>query len=80
MIGSDAVLAEEKGDITIEGTRFRGMRGLWELLTCKNFNSDVFTNSDLKAYIRILELTNTHLAGYEPGDDIKSLEGLSTQR
>ena len=57
MIGSATVIADEKGDITRGGTRFRGMMGLWKILTRKNFNSDVITNSDLKAYKLILELT-----------------------
>ena len=35
MIGSAAVIADKKGDITIGGTRSRGTRGLWELLTRK---------------------------------------------
>ena len=71
MIGSAAVVANEKDDITIGGKRFSGTKGLWELLTRKNLNSDVITNSDIKAYKCILELTNAHLAGYEPGGDIQ---------
>ena len=71
MIGSAAVIADEKGDISIGEVRSKGTRGLWELLTRKNVNSDVITNSDLKAYKRILVLTNAHLAGYEPGGDIQ---------
>ena len=66
MIGSAAVTADERGDISIGGTRFKGTRGLWELLTCKNVNSGVIKKSDLNAYKRILVLTNAHLAGYEP--------------
>ncbi len=61
MIGNSDVIADEKGDITIAEKRFRGTKGLWELLTRKNVNSDVITNSDSKAYKRILELTNAHL-------------------
>ena len=38
-------------------------------------NSDVITNSDLKLYKRILELTNAHLAEYEPGGDIQNSRG-----
>ena len=50
MIGNSDVIADAKGDITIEEKRFRCTRGLWELLTRKNVKSDVITNSDLKAY------------------------------
>ena len=35
MIDNSDVIADEKGDITIGGKRFRGTRGLWELLTPK---------------------------------------------
>ena len=75
MIGNSDVIADEKGDITIGEKRFRGTKGLWELLTRKNVNSDVITNSDLKAYKHILELTNAHLVGYEPGGDIQISRG-----
>ena len=61
MMGSSHVIADEKGDITIGGKRFRGTRGLWELLTRRNSNCDVMNNSDLEAYKRILELTIAHL-------------------
>ena len=77
MIGSAAVFADEKGDITIGGTSFRGTRVLWELLTRKNVNSYVITNSDIKAYKQILELTNAHLAGYEPGGNIQISRGAT---
>ena len=75
MIGSAAVTADEKGDISIGGKRFKGRRGLWELLTRKNVNSDVITNSDLNVYKLILVLTNAHLVGYEPGGDIQITRG-----
>ena len=75
MIGNSAVIADEKYDITIGGTRFRGKRGLWEHFTRKNVNRDVITNSDQKLYKRILELTNAHFAGYEPGSEIQISRG-----
>ena len=50
MIANSDVIATEKGDITIRGKRFMGSKGLWELLTRKNLNRDVITNSDLKRY------------------------------
>ena len=71
MVGYSDVIVDEKGDITIGRKRYRGTRGLCELLTRKSVNSDMITDSDLKAYKRILELTNVHLVGYEPGSDIQ---------
>ena len=73
--GNSDVIADEKGDITVGGKRFWGTRGLWELLTRKSVNSDVITDSYLKAYKRILELTDAHLVGYEPGGDIQISRG-----
>ena len=75
MTGSAAVPADEKGDISIGGTHFKGTRGLWELLTRKKVNSDVIKKGDLNAYKRILVLTNAHLVGYESGSDIQISRG-----
>ena len=71
MFGTAAVSADEKGDISIGGTRFKGTSGLWDLFTRKNVNSDVITKSDLNSSKRIPLLTNAHLGGYEPGSDIQ---------
>ena len=57
--------------ISLRGARFKGTRGLFELLIRKNVNSDVITNSDLKAYKYILVRTKAYLVGYEPGGDIQ---------
>ena len=76
MIGSAAVAAVEKGDISIGGMRFKSTSALWELMTLKNVNSDVITKSDLNAYKRILVLTIAHLAGYEPVGDIQISRGV----
>ena len=75
MIVNSDVIADENGDITIRGKRFRGKKTLWELLTRKNINMDVDTNSDLKQYKHILEMTNANLVGYEPGSDKRISRG-----
>ena len=67
------VIADVKGDI--RGKRFRSTKGLFELLTRKNINRDAITNSHLKRYKHILEMTNAHLVGYEPGGDIQISRG-----
>ena len=76
MIGDAPITVHAKGDLTIGGTRYKGTRGLWELLTRKNVNNDVITKSDLNTYKRILVRTNAHLAGYEPGGDIQVSRGI----
>ena len=75
MISNSDVIADEKGDISIRGKRFRGTKGLWELSTGKNVNRDVITNSDLKPYKHILLMTKAHLMRYEPGGDIQISRG-----
>ena len=42
----------------------------------KDVNSKVITESDLKKYGAILEATNAHLEGFEPGNDILIIRGL----
>ena len=41
MIGNSDFIADEKGNMTIVGKRFRDTKGLWELLIRKNVISDV---------------------------------------
>ena len=67
MIGDSPITVNGKGDLSIGWTR---TRGLWELLTRKNVNSDVITKSDQNAYKSILVRTKAHFVGYEPGGDI----------
>jgi hypothetical protein len=75
IIGNSVVSMDESSDITINGKRFRGTKGLWELLTRKNVNTDVITTRDMKRYKHILEMTNVHLVEYEPGGDIQISRG-----
>ena len=76
MIGSSPVTTHPNGHISIWVTLFKGTSRLWELVTRKNVNSDLITNSDLNAYKRILVLTNANLVGYEPGGNIQISRGV----
>ena len=71
MFGNSDISVDENSDITKSVKRFRVTKGLWELLTHKNVNRDVISNSDLKRYKHILGITNAYLVGYEPGGDIQ---------
>jgi len=64
MIGDSPVLVDTSGIITIKDRVFKGSKGLWELLTRKNVNTEVITNDDLKSYKKILTMTNAHLSQY----------------
>jgi hypothetical protein len=75
MIGDSKITVGNQGDIDIRGKHFKGTRGLWELLTRKNVDRKLVTPDDLKNYKIILQLTNAHLEGYEPGGNIQITRG-----
>jgi len=75
MIGDSIIRVDRESKLTIKCKHYKGTRGLWELLARKDVNSDVITKSDLKRYETILEATNAHLEGYEPGNDILIVRG-----
>ena len=54
IIGDSILTFDDTSDISIIGRHFKGTRGLWELLTSKNFTIFVVTADDLKRYKTIL--------------------------
>ena len=66
---------DRDSDITIKGKHFRGTQGLWELLTRRKVQRDKLTTDDLRAYKKILLLTNGHLTGYVPDGKIHISSG-----
>ena len=75
MIGDSVLTVDETSDNSLNGRHFKGARGLWELLTCKNVTRGVVTADDLKRYKTILHLTNPHLQGYEPSGNLQKSRG-----
>jgi hypothetical protein len=75
MIGDSVLTVDDTSDISINGRHFKGTRGLWELLTRKNVTRGVVTADDLKRYKTILQLTNAHLQGFEPGGNVQTSRG-----
>jgi hypothetical protein len=75
MIGDSAVTVVSRSEITINDKTFRGTKGLWELLTRKKVDETLISKNDLNRYKNILEMTNAHLEGYEPGGDIHISRG-----
>jgi hypothetical protein len=75
MIGDAPLTVDRESNITIYGKGYRGIRGLWELLTHKKVNKEIVSTQDMKAYKNILELTNAHLEGYEPSGNIQITKG-----
>ena len=75
MIGDSTLSVDDTSDISIKGGHFKDTRGIFELLTHKNVNRAVETTDYLKIYKAILQLTNAHLQGYEPGCDVQTSRG-----
>jgi len=75
MIGDSQVLVDTSGDITIKERLFSSTKGLWELLTPKNVNTEAVTKDDLKSYKKILSMTNAHLNRYQPDGNINITRG-----
>ena len=75
MKGDSPLIVNEVSDITMKGKRFKGTLGLWDLLTSRNVLRDLITSDDMRAYKKILLLTNGHLTGYEPDGNIHISSG-----
>jgi len=48
MIGDSTIVVDTNGDMTIKDRVLKGSKGLWELLTRKNVNTEYITKEDLK--------------------------------
>jgi len=75
MIGDSPVFIDPDDNFTIKGTAFRWTEGVWEILWLKNVNTEVVNKAYLKAYKKILILTNAHFNRYQPGDKINITRG-----
>ena len=75
MIGDTQVSEDKDSDITVKGKHFKGTQGLWQLLTRRKVQRDKLTTDDLRAYKKILLLTNGHLTGYVPDGNIHISSG-----
>ena len=75
MKGDFPILVDTSVDITIKDRVLKGSKGLWELLTRKNVNTEVITKLDLKSYKKILTMTNAHLTQFQPDGNINITRG-----
>nr|CAH7768878.1 unnamed protein product [Callosobruchus chinensis] len=69
MIG-DSKLNIVGSDIYVQGKRYRGTQGLYELLFKKYPNDTVFTDEDKKNYKQIVYKTNAHRRYYKSGEQV----------
>jgi hypothetical protein len=67
---------DTNSDLYIKDKHFKGMRGLWKLLTGKSKNKKLVNEGDLTLYKNILNLTSAHLEGYEANAPIHVSRGI----
>jgi len=75
MIGDSPIVVDTDSVITTKERVFKGLKGLWELLTQKKVNTEFITKDDLKTYKKILTRTNAHLTKYQPEGNINIKRG-----
>jgi hypothetical protein len=76
MIGNSVVDLDDPGVISVRGKRFKHTKGLWDLLTRNNVNTDTISPNHMRRYKSILEMTSAHLTGNEPEGNLKMSRGL----
>jgi hypothetical protein len=74
MIGSKELEIDDN-DLIIDGTRYKGTPGLYELIFMNKPNDYIYTEEDLNVYSEILRLTNAHRVNYSNLGRVKSNKG-----
>ena len=71
-IGNKHVIITEDDDIIIKesGDRFVGTKGLWELITSKKLNKDLYKEEDYADYERLMIKTNALHRDYDPSNPL----------
>ena len=75
MIVGSILAFDDTSGISINGSLLKGSADLFEQLTRKSVNRGVFTTDDLKRFKAILQFTNAHLQGHEPGGNVQTSRG-----
>lgn len=74
MIGSKEIEIDDN-DLIIDGTRYKGTPGLYELIFMNIPNEYIYTEEDLNVYSDILRRTNAHRTNYSNMGRVKSNRG-----
>lgn len=74
MIG-DKNIEIDNDDLIVDGERFEGTRGLYELIFMKRPNDYVYDKNDLDKYGLILKKTNAHRRNHSASGQVKSNRG-----
>lgn len=74
MIGNKSIEIDIN-DLIIDGLRYTGTRGLYELIFMNNPNPYIYSEEDLDTYALILKNTNAHKVNYSSRGRVKSNRG-----
>ncbi|XP_070527153.1 uncharacterized protein [Cardiocondyla obscurior] len=75
MIGSKRIELDKNDDIFIDGKKYPGTVGLYELIFMKFSNESSYTDIDKQYYKSILLSTNAHKRDYSEQNQVKSNKG-----
>ncbi|KYN18431.1 hypothetical protein ALC57_09261 [Trachymyrmex cornetzi] len=75
MLGDKRITLHKNDDIIIDGKRYDGTTGLYELIFMKFPNEGICTNDDVHTYRSILLTTNAHRRGHSPSNQVMGSKG-----
>lgn len=75
MIGNSTFDMDNANNIIINGTRYRGTQGLYELIFKRLPDDAIYTEADLRAYKSILTSTNAHKRSFKADKPIMGNKG-----
>ncbi|KYN06864.1 hypothetical protein ALC62_02178 [Cyphomyrmex costatus] len=75
MLGDKRITLNKNDDIIIDGQRYDGTPGLYELLFMKFPNESICTDDDVQTYKSILLTTNAYRRGHNAGNQVLGNKG-----
>ncbi|KYN29350.1 hypothetical protein ALC57_01210, partial [Trachymyrmex cornetzi] len=75
MLGDKRITLQKNDDIIIDGKRYDGTAGLYELIFIKFPNESICTDDDVHTYRSILLTTNAHRRGHSPSNQVMGSKG-----
>ncbi|KYN22645.1 hypothetical protein ALC57_04952 [Trachymyrmex cornetzi] len=75
MLGDKRITLHKNDDIIIDGKRYDGTTGLYELIFMKFPNESICTDDDVHTYRSILLTTNAHRRGHSPSNQVMGSKG-----
>ncbi|KYN16037.1 hypothetical protein ALC57_11721 [Trachymyrmex cornetzi] len=79
MLGDKRITLHKNDDIIIDGKRYDGTAGLYELIFMKFSNESICTDDDVQTYRSILLTTNVHRHGHSPSNQVMGSKGYKNK-